>query len=165
MWRCCCCWPCCWQHQFAWHNRIRIRNRSGFLPVGSLAVDTLPMITVHIIIPVVYGAGDTILLMIPLSNIATKGKPTTHTAIPITTILVIYGIIQIRTITMVATGDIDDYLEAGRSSEFRGSLCFSPTKHHRMHFLSRIQKRLQAPHPWPPSGQAWHFTLKQLALA
>ncbi len=163
MWHCCCCWPCCWHHQFASHNRMRIRNRSGFLPVGSLAVDTLPMITVHIAIQVACWGGDTIPLMIPLSNIDTKGKPITHTAIPITTIQVVHGIIQSRTITMAATGDIDDHLEDGDPLN-SGRLCFSPTKLHWMHLLSHIQKRPQATYPWPPSGQGWHLTLKQLVF-
>ena len=121
------------------------------------------MITVHIIIPVAYGAGDTIPLMIPLSSIATKGKPLTHTVIPITTIQVVPGIIQIRTITTVATGDIDDHLEDGDPLN-SGRLSFSPTKLHRMRFLSHIQNRPQASHPWLPSGQGRHLTLKPLAL-
>ena len=50
---------------------------------------------------------------IPLSDIASKEKPTIHTVIPITTIQVVCGIIQSRTITMAATGDIDDHLEYG----------------------------------------------------
>ena len=156
--------PCCWHHQFASHNRMRIRNRSGFLPVGSLAVDTHPMITVHIIIPEAYGAGDIIPLMIPLSGIATKGKPITHTVIPITTIQVVHGIIQSRTITMVATGDIDDHAGRWRSSEFGSPLLF-PDQNPPDAFLgSYPETSTGSSLPGLLPAKPWHLTLKQLAF-
>ena len=94
-----------------------IENRSGFHPVGFLVVDTPPMI-----ILAVWVAGDTIHFPI----IATKGKPITHTAIPITTIPVVPGIrpiidttttirtliaiIGIHTLTIAVTGGLDHIL-------------------------------------------------------
>ncbi len=89
-----------------------IENRSGFHPVGFLVVDTP-----HMIILAVWAAGGTI----HFPTIATKGKPITHTDIPITTIPVVSGIrhiidttirtliaiIGIHTLTIAVTGGLD----------------------------------------------------------
>jgi hypothetical protein len=77
LWLSCYCQQCCCYRQFAWHNRIMIKPRSGFLPVGFLVVDTHPMI-----ILVALGAGGKIRFPI----ITIKGKHIIHTVITIITI-------------------------------------------------------------------------------
>jgi len=89
---------------------MTIRNRSGFLQVGFLAVDIRLMI-----IQVACGVG-----MIPLPITAVKEKPIIHTSIPITTTHIVHThtiintttthipIIGIHTHTMTVTGGLEN---------------------------------------------------------